>query len=201
MAADYFLEIEAHFAGRRGTPFVLNSKDWALMKQWQEEGVPLPVVIEAIDSVFQKNEEKGSRKVINSLSYCRHAVKELWADRRDLQVGALESTPEEGAGALLETLAEEVEATAAAVGAEFAARIRSLTSESSIPRIEERLIELEEELIDALLAASPDRESIQEEAHALSAGANEKSRLRTETANLRRLVRDRSGVPRLTLFR
>ena len=72
--ADYFLEIEAHFALRRNTPFILSAKDWALMQKWRAEGIPLPVVIEAIDSVFEKNETSGRRKVISSLSYCRHAV-------------------------------------------------------------------------------------------------------------------------------
>ena len=28
---EYFTDIEAHFAQRRGTPFVLSAKDWALM--------------------------------------------------------------------------------------------------------------------------------------------------------------------------
>src|SRR4029077_4734286 len=79
MSADpYYLEIEGHFAARRGTPFILSSKDWTLMKKWHDDGGPLPVVIEAIDSVFEKNETSGRRKVISSLTYCRHAVKELW---------------------------------------------------------------------------------------------------------------------------
>jgi hypothetical protein len=112
VSADYFLEIESHFAARRGTPFVLNAKDWALMKSWNDEGVPLPVVIEAIDSVFDKNAAKGSKKVINSLSYCRHAVKELWQERRELQVGAQDSVPEEDAAARLDALAADVERVA-----------------------------------------------------------------------------------------
>jgi hypothetical protein len=201
MAADYFLEIESHFARRRGTPFLFSPKDWALMKQWHDDGIPLPIVVEAIDSVFDKNEAKGSRKVINSLSYCRHAVKELWADRRELQVGAVEGTPEAGADALLDVLAAEVETVAAAAGEDFGRRIRALAKEASVPRIEERLIELEEELIEALLAALPEREAIESEARTLSAAADEKTRGRTEKANLRRLVRERTGLPRLTLFR
>ena len=79
---DYFLEIEAHFAQRRGTPFILSAKDWALMRKWADESIPLPVVIEAIDGVFEKNETSGRRKIISSLSYCRHAVKEWRWERR-----------------------------------------------------------------------------------------------------------------------
>ena len=183
MSTDYFTDIEAHFAMRRGTPFVLSAKDWALMKEWHEAGIPLPVVTEALDAVFDKQEEK-SRKV-NGLRYCRHAVHELWKERKELQIGAAETAPEENPAPLLETLAE-------AVPAGFASRIRELASEKSVPRIEEKLIELEEELLTSLAT-----EELREEARQMSAGAGP----RTEEATLRRLVRERFGLPRLTLFR
>lgn len=192
--SDYFLEIESHFVQRRGTPFVFNAKDWALMKEWSDSGIPLPVVIEAIDSVFDRNIAKGSKKVISSLSYCKHAVKELWQERRELQIGAGETAPEENVETLLAALAAAVEPVSAA----FAERVRELAREQSVPRIEERLMELEEELIESLL---PRAEELRAEARALSAGADEKTRARTEAAHLRRLVRERFAVPRLTLFR
>jgi hypothetical protein len=105
VSTDYFNEIESHFAMRRGTPFILSAKDWALMKKWHGEGVPLAVVIEAIDTVFEKNETSGRRKVISSLSYCKHAVKEIWEDRKNLYVGAGETTPERAVADALEALA------------------------------------------------------------------------------------------------
>ncbi|HEX6179519.1 MAG TPA: hypothetical protein VF057_14240, partial [Thermoanaerobaculia bacterium] len=128
---DYFLEIEGHFAARRGTPFILSAKDWVLMKKWRDDGIPLPVVIEAIDAVFEKNEASGRRKVINSLSYCRHAVKELWSDRKELFVGGEEGTPEEQPAPRLERLAEAVESASGRqdVLRRAAAEIRALVSE------------------------------------------------------------------------
>ena len=194
-AVDYFLEIESHFAARRGTPFILSAKDWVLMKKWRDEDVPLAVVIEAIDQVFEKNEASGRRKVINSLSYCRHAVKELWQDRKDLYAGSGDAAPEERPLELLETLASDLEV----VTPEFASRVRALASEKSVPAIEERLIDLEHELVEHLLATSSDAESIR--AEAAMPGLDEKVRARTEEANLRRLVRERFSLPRLTLFR
>ena len=190
----YFEEIEAHFAMRRQTPFILSAKDWALMKSWHDEGVPLPVVIEAIDSVFDKTEKK-----VNSLSYCRHAVKELWKERKELLVGAAGETPEAAPAPLLDALAARLEALPAA--APFAPRVRALASEKSVPRIEEKLMELERELLDAALAAA-DVETMRAEIAASLAGAklDEKTRARTEEASLRRLVRERLGLPRLTLF-
>ena len=198
-AQPYFEDIEAHFAARRGTPFILSAKDWVLMKSWHDEGVPLPVVIEAIDSVFEKNETSGRQKKINSLSYCRHAVKELWKERKEMLVGAAGETPEAAPGPLLDALALQLEGVPAV--AAFAPRVRELAGEKSVPRTEEKLMELERELLDAVIAAE-DVAAIRAEIAASLAGAklDEKTRARTEEANLRRLVRERFGLPRLTLF-
>jgi hypothetical protein len=193
----YFQEIEAHFSVRRNTPFILSAKDWVLMKKWRDDGVPLPIVIEAIDTVFEKNETSGRKKVISSLSYCRHAVKELWDERKGLFVGGSEATPESSPAAVLETLAQQLEQSA--VAAPFAARVRELASEKSVPKIEERLIELERAMFDAIASDVAD---LQREVKESLAGAklDEKVRARTEEANLRRLIRERYALPRLTLF-
>ena len=198
----YFQEIEAYFALRRGTPFILNAKDWALMKKWYEDGVPLPIVIEAIDAVFERNETSGRKKVISSLSYCRHSIKELWNERQNLYVGAGDVAPEAGPEALLEVLAGQLENST--VAAPFAARVRALASEKSVPKIEERLIDLERELVDAFIAADPAAITAIRADIAVALGdtskLDEKTRARTEEANLRRLVREKFGLPRLTLF-
>ena len=196
--AEYFLEIEAHFAQRRNTPFILSAKDWVLMQKWKEEGIPLPIVIEAIDSVFEKNEASGRRKIINSLSYCRHAVKEMWNDRKELQVGSRAETPEEAPGEILTRLADALETWPSAADA-----VRALVSERSVPKIEERLMEIEHDLIDTILSAMPDPDAFRRDVLASlgdTSKLDEKTRLRTEEANLRRVVRAKFSVPRLTLF-
>ncbi|HUP61750.1 MAG TPA: hypothetical protein VNA69_15165 [Thermoanaerobaculia bacterium] len=191
MSADYFLEIEAHFALRRGTPFVLSAKDWALMKKWADDGIPLAVLIEAIDTVFDKAAERN--KTVNSLSYCRHAVKDLWSERQQLQVGADAATPEAEVEATLDALAVALADRFPA----FAVRVRELAAERSVPRIEERLIELEHELVSALVT-----EDIRAEAsRAVSGTLDDATRARTEEAYVRRLVREKHDLPRLTLFR
>lgn len=197
----YFIEIEGHFALRRGTPFILSAKDWALMKKWRDDGIPLPIVIEAIDSVFEKNEASGRRKTISSLSYCRHSVKELWSERRDLYTGASGAVPEESPLVQLEELAARIEAVP--IAASFAPRIRALVSEKSVPAIENALLALEAQLIDAVIAVAPDDITLirGEVAKALAqTPVDEKTRARTEEANLRRLVREKFSLPRLTLF-
>jgi len=196
--ADYFNEIESHFAARRGTPFILSAKDWALMKKWHGDGVPLPVVLEAIDSVFEKNETSGRRKTISSLSYCRHAVKELWEDRKNLYVGEAGTTPETAIAESLAALGTQLEATE--LGAPFAPRVRALTG--SVPRVEEQLLELERALIDSAMASADVEAMRQEIAASLgdTSRLDEKTVARTVEANLRRVVRERFGLPRLTLF-
>jgi hypothetical protein len=203
MASDtYFVEIEGHFAQCRKTPFILSAKDWALMKKWREEAIPLPVVIEAIDTVFANNETSGRRKVISSLSYCRHAVKEIWNERRELYAGAHDVLPEADPLALLEALAESLKASPLAEP--FAGRVRALAAEKSVPAIEAKLLDLEGELIESIIAAEPDGvAAIRTQVAAALAGSpamEEKTRARTEAANLRRLVREKFGLPRLSLF-
>ena len=204
---EFFLEIESHFAMRRNTPFILSAKDWALMKKWRDENIPLPVVLEAIDQVFEKNETSGRRKVISSLSYCRHAVKELWNERKELYVGGSEAAPEEEPAPILDSLAAQLESSRAPshLVRELAAAVRGLRSEKTVPRIEERLIELEREMMHRILEENPgDASQIRDEA-ATAIGdpgrLDQKTRARTEEANLRRIVRARYGLPRLTLFR
>lgn len=204
---DYFLEIESHFAMRRATPFILSAKDWALMKKWREDEIPLAVVLEAIDQVFEKNEASGRRKVINSLSYCRHAVKELWNERKELYAGGADASPEENAAPMLEALAAHIEVSDVpeAVRSSTAAQVRALVTEKTVPQVEERLIEIERAMITNILEALPEVAAAVRDDVARAVGdparLDEKTRARTEEANLRRIVRERFGVPRLTLFR
>ena len=206
-SSDYFLEIESHFAMRRATPFILSAKDWALMKKWREEEIPLAVVLEAIDQVFEKNAGSGRRKVINSLSYCRHAVKELWDERKELYAGSADGSPEENPAPMLEALATHIELSDVPqrVRASGAAEVRALAAEKTVPRIEERLIEIERAMIDGILDELTDVALAVRDEVARAVGdsskLDEKTRARTEEANLRRIVRERFGLPRLTLFR
>ncbi|HJQ38870.1 MAG TPA: hypothetical protein VKB93_17175 [Thermoanaerobaculia bacterium] len=154
------------------------------MKKWSEEGIPLPIVIEAIDMVFDRFD--AEERKVNGLSFCKDAVRKMWKERRDLTIGASEGVPEEGAEPVLGALADALEAVAPA----FAPRVRELSRERSIPKIEEKLIDLEHEL-----ALSLATDEIRAEAARAAEG-----NARAEEAHLRRLVRERFGLPRLTVF-
>jgi len=208
----FFLEIESHFAHRRGTPFVMSAKDWALMKKWHDEQIPLPLILEAIDFCFDKHGEGGRRRTISSLSYCRHAVKDLWEERRSLAVGEGSSVPEAGPGPRLEALAGALDAarveTPVAVEKEIAAlarAVRALPPSDSVPNIESSLLDLEEQFFERFLAVlgSEASSSFEREVDLMLAGSrplDEAMLKKTRTANLRRLLRERFRLPRLSLF-
>jgi hypothetical protein len=209
---DYFLEIESHFAARRGTPFVFSAKDWALMKSWQADGVPLPVVIEAIDRCWDKSREGRRRRTVSSLSYCRHAVAELWEERKSLHIGGSDELPESDPAGSLALLAEELEraasvadgAAAEILGA-TAASLASLAALGSVPAIEEALASTEQRLVAQLLDSLDPavRRSTEEEIDrelARFPALDGEVRERTRDANLRRAVRSRFSLPRLSLF-
>lgn len=212
-ADDYFNEIEAHFAFRRGTPFVLSGKDWALMKSWHEAGIPLAVVLEAVDLAFDARERSGRKRVVSSLSYCRHSVTELWDERRQQLVGAEGSVPELDPPARVRELASAVarlgESTpgpVARVFAETALELEALASkERSAPKTEEELLEVENRMIESLLSTVPadlrDRmaATIDAELERYDIPSDE-IRTRTREANLRRMLRTELKIPRLSLF-
>jgi len=208
--ADYFLEIESHFTTRRGTPFLFSGKDWALLKSWQDEGIPLAVIIEAIDQCFEKKEAGGRKSLISSLRYCRHAVKEIWEERRDLGVGSEGTIPEIDGISKLGELRDSLRAAAtsepefAIVLTAAAARLEALTALSSVPKIEEALIEVDRDLLAQLFESlsAAERATIERsvERDLGSVPGSEKTRARAREAHLRRLVRKRVAVPRLSLF-
>lgn len=210
--SDYFLEIESHFALRRGTPFLLSSKDWALMKEWREGAIPLSVVLEAIDRCFDKREQSGRKGTISSLTYCRHAVREIWNERKELHAGGASTIPENDPASELARLVSELaiaaERQTGAIGAllrKASGEVTEVSAAASVPSIEQLLLEIEDRLIEGVIPAMPDelRRSLEEEISALLSayqGIDPESLTRTRQANLRRLVRARLGIPRLSLF-
>lgn len=209
---EYFLEIESHFAHRRGTPFVFSARDWSLIREWKESGIPLSIVIEAIDQCFDKREQAPRRRTISSLSFCKHAVRDLWAERRDLQVGSEGVVPELSPSGGVASLAAELSERAGQIepGAvrdrvlHAADQIAALTKKS-VPEIENALIEIEEELYEDLqhLVSDRNRDRIDEALARALEGVefrDDQTRDRTRQANLRRILRGQLGLPRLSLF-
>ncbi|MEP6924338.1 MAG: hypothetical protein ABI954_07720 [Pyrinomonadaceae bacterium] len=88
----YFSEIEEAFVRRRGKSLLLSPLDWALIEAWKERGIPLHVVLRAIETVFDTLEKQPARKrSIKSLVYCRDEVENLFAVWLDARIGDQES--------------------------------------------------------------------------------------------------------------
>ena len=84
---DYYAAAEAAFVRRRGTPFLLSPRDFALLREWRALGVPLEAIDSGIDEAFTRREERGAVGRVNSLSYCRDAVLLAWERRAETSRG------------------------------------------------------------------------------------------------------------------
>ena len=86
----YFQSIEEEFVRRRGAAMLLSPRDWSLIAEWKAAGIPLRVVLQAIQNVFEAFERRAPKgRRINSLSYCRQEVASL--HEIDLTVHAVEA--------------------------------------------------------------------------------------------------------------
>jgi len=213
---DYYAAAEAAFIARRGTPFLLSPKDFALLKEWHALGIPLEAIEAGIDDAFTKREERGATGRVNSLFYCRDAILSVWERRAETAVGR-------GAGraegesldspAALARLSERLDSVAR-VHPELTERIESALRsldrlarsqkpageiEASLARLDRRL---SNELSDALSAER--RRRIESRVDELLAKARVKMDRETEDktrrALMRRTLREELALPRLTLL-
>ena len=90
-ADEYYRAIEEEFVRRRGAAMLLSPRDWGLIGEWKEAGVPLRVVLQGIQNVFDAFEKRApAGRRINSLSYCRQevlALHEIYRTLRAMEAG------------------------------------------------------------------------------------------------------------------
>jgi hypothetical protein len=69
---------------------MLSPKDWEVMGEWQQKGIPLRVVLHGIDKAFM---DKGSLKQeVNFLAYCKPQVNKCWREYRKQMLGRANSS-------------------------------------------------------------------------------------------------------------
>jgi hypothetical protein len=84
----YFQEIARTFFGLRGAPFVLSSRDMVAISSWEEEGIPLRIVLEGIERAFENYRKRAFRgRKIPSLSFCQPEILRTYAEFKDREVG------------------------------------------------------------------------------------------------------------------
>jgi len=228
---NYFTEIEEHYQRRRGTILLLSTLDWALIETWKNAGIPLEAVLRGIDESFDKYDQRPSKsKKVNSLAYCAQAVLAAAEDMKEAAVGAAaDSSPAKPPGfevaaiaAFLRGNAEKLENAkmpervgfaTGTLARECAGSLRAIAEEiergGKLPRLEDlerRLTVLEEKLMAALMAVTPDDHLVEVRAEAdrdLAPHRRNMTAAQVEQLHkqyVRKRLLERSGVPRLSLF-
>ena len=90
---NYFTEIEETFVRRRGKHLLLSPIDWAMIEGWQDRGVPLHIVIRAIESVFDGFDKNPGPRTIKGLLYCTEEVEAQFKEWTEMQAGKAKETP------------------------------------------------------------------------------------------------------------
>lgn len=90
---NYFTEVEEEFVRRRGKPLFISPMDWALIETWKTAGIPLHIVLRAINEAFDAYDARVRKyRKVNSIFYCEQTVETMFADYRLSQVGASTAT-------------------------------------------------------------------------------------------------------------
>lgn len=81
----YFQTVEVRFCALRGASMLLSPRDWALITSWWNERVPLSLVLESLEEVFATRVRRGDpAESIGSLAYARSEVQRRFRLHREL---------------------------------------------------------------------------------------------------------------------
>jgi len=200
----YFESIEELFVRLRGAPLLLSPTDWHIAREWLEAGIPLDLVQQTLEAVFERRKERGARGRIQSLRYCAEAVWRAWDELQELSAGgvrrpAVVMDVKRRLSALAESLPEGLPQRA-----RWAEGIEALTGSSN--EVEESLVELECELLVAAEKSlgSSDRELLGSRVDETLAGLRDRlPEEEIESARdrfWRRALRELTHLPHLSLF-
>lgn len=205
----YFQAIENTFLLLRGAPLLLSPSDYRVARGWHRDGVPLELVLRTLEEFFERHREREEPRKVWSLRQCRPLVEAAWRNLRELTAPGEPGTPEAAAplevAPRLQTLAERLPAGLPDREG-WAERIRALAETPDPRRVEEALGAIEDEVLDAVVAALPAGRRAQLEAEVergLAALADRMTREDLETARgrlLRQKARREAGLPTLSLF-
>jgi hypothetical protein len=94
---NYFTEVEEEFVRRRGKPLLVSPLDWALIESWKNAGIPLHIVLRAINRSFDAYDARPRKyRKVNSIFYCQQEVEASFAEYRLAQVGGSVSDTTQG---------------------------------------------------------------------------------------------------------
>ena len=222
---NYFTEIEEHFQKRRGSILLLSTLDWALIDTWREAGIPLEAVLRGIDTAFDRYEKRPHRTArrVNGLAWCAQEVMTAAEEMREASLGTAKPSSEPANAGLewdriaghltraaLELQAASLAGLAAQTAGEIAERLGAMAAVSPSPpdleELERNLTVLEEKLLTALIATTPDAELTALRQQSAQELAPYRRRMQAHQIRLieqqflhKRLI-EKHNLPRLSLF-
>ncbi len=224
----YFRTIEERFGALRGSHLLLSPRDWALIASWWSDGLPLAIVLEAMEDVFAARRGAGiAARPVNSLAYVRSEVEHRARLRREMAAvrrGEAEDSQRLRReirlhlGRLARRLASAASGAADAGGEELArelfvaaAEMRRLRrdagrEEGSLPLLDEALARLDAAILKVArrCLTSETREAIAAQARARATvfGRSMTPQARDETLKALEdeLTRKHWGIGRIALF-
>lgn len=218
---NYFTEIEDVFVRRRGKHLLLSPIDWAMIEGWRERGIPLHVVLRAIESVFDNFDKNPRPRTIKSLVFCREEVEAQYAEWLAARVGASSGVRESNSAATIsrEAILEHISSVCQALHEVKApeldediersvARLEQLADEiSDDPGSTDRsMLDIERFIDEALILRSENgmRKRIEGEVSAQLKEYRKKmdkeSFAQTERLMTLKRLREEYGIPRIGLF-
>lgn len=209
-AYTYYGDVESYFVERRGSPLFITPSEWVLVAKWEEQGIPLHVVKEGIDRVFERPQAAAKPR---KLGYCRQTVEAAFRRFREVRLGGGEGQGNGAQGRDAEDgsdVAAHLARLASALSGlapDLATRVEALgESGNSLSAIEDALSALDEELIDRAEEGMSDaeRDSLRAEASRSLASYRERMPAKVYQSALksayRRRLRDKAELPRLSLY-
>jgi hypothetical protein len=224
---NYFTEIEERFQQRRGSILLLSTLDWALIETWREAGIPLEAVLRGIDTAFDRYDARKSRarvRRVNGLAWCAQEVMTAAEDIREASVGAAKPHSDAASAGLdqqriaahLEEAAVKLRAAqlgglAAQTAGETAERLAQLAAAArehapNLEELERTLTVLEEKLLTAVVATTPETELVALREQSAQELAPYRRRMQAvqirqiEQQFLHKQLLEKHNLPRLSLF-
>lgn len=65
------------------------------MESWKQQGIPLHIVLRAVEKAFDSFESRPRKRSVKSLLYCQEEVEAQFAEWLESRVGSNDSSPEE----------------------------------------------------------------------------------------------------------
>jgi hypothetical protein len=217
---NYFTEVEETFVRRRGKHLLISPIDWAMIEGWRDRGVPMHIVIRAIENVFDSFDKNPGPRSIKGLIYCREEVEAQFLEWTTMQAGKSKDIVEDGSPEFSpERIVEHIRSVITelrrsknpdlAEDIERAiSRLETLAVEHSndLATADQSLSDVENFLEHALLTRidadrlSESKKEVAAQLRPFKAEMKGEAYNQTSRVMLLKRLRDEEGIPRLSLF-